>query len=890
MKYNIYFELAAAALLVVLNLYVYLQYPSDSPSNRHFKRLAGVLFLAVTLDVVTAITISYADSVPIWLNTALNTIYLISDVFLECQFVIYCTCAIYGTARHRHIPEFTLGAAGAMVVLLAINIFTGWIFSFDETGYVHGPLYLLIHVIPIAAIIITSIMMIVNFRKFSRAQRISVSVYILVLISGPVVQLIFPNVLFTLFTVSIGLMMLMFAMETPDLKVLKRTMKELRDTRDEAEEAMAAAQSASQVKTEFLSTVSHEIRTPINAVLGFNEMVLRESRDEEITRYSENIRSAGKTLLAMISDMMDFTEMETGSFRIEETNYSAASMLSDIAAFAGYHANKKDIELRLDFSPDIPRTLHGDSVRITRILNDLTSNAVKYTERGWVEIQVGWEPDGDSGWLCVKVKDTGTGMRGEDVARISSSFLRMDKKRSQNIQGIGLGLTIVTRLLSMMDSFLEVESIYGKGTCMSFRLRQGVSDPSPVGDAAALTRPGELSRSKPGFTAPQARILIADDNEMNLDLYRRSLRETRVTIDAAVNGVEALELIGRNRYDLILLDHMMPVMDGMETLRTIQKQELCPGVPIIVVTANAVSGERNMYLNAGFDDYLAKPVSSRQLWDTVMKYLPAEYVRMGDGEPASGFAVAPKKGVMEQLGEFLDVSSALQYCCDSEELYLDIVGTYLEEDRYGLISEYFAAKDLENYRIQVHALKSGSRTIGANALYEEALRLEEAAKSGDTGYITENTRRVLEQYRMLAGRIRGILAGGSEAGSCNAEGRVLYIENDLMFRCLTERMLQEYGVASVSSGGQALEYLEGHVPELILLSAGADDVSLLKSLRSDGRLKDIPTVVYTADRSPAAEVMFLNAGAADVIRKPADGSVLSARIGRLLAAEKSCLA
>lgn len=756
MKYNIYFELAAAALLVVLNLYVYLQYPSDSPSNRHFKRLAGVLFLAVTLDVVTAITISYADSVPIWLNTALNTIYLISDVFLECQFVIYCTCAIYGTARHRHIPEFTLGAAGAMVVLLAVNIFTGWIFSFDETGYVHGPLYLLIHVIPIAAIIITSIMMIVNFRKFSRAQRISVSVYILVLISGPVVQLIFPNVLFTLFTVSIGLMMLMFAMETPDLKVLKRTMKELRDTRDEAEEAMAAAQSASQVKTEFLSTVSHEIRTPINAVLGFNEMVLRESRDEEITRYSENIRSAGKTLLAMISDMMDFTEMETGSFRIEETNYSAASMLSDIAAFAGYHANKKDIELRLDFSPDIPRTLHGDSVRITRILNDLTSNAVKYTERGWVEIQVGWEPDGDSGWLCVKVKDTGTGMRGEDVARISSSFLRMDKKRSQNIQGIGLGLTIVTRLLSMMDSFLEVESTYGKGTCMSFRLRQGVSDPSPVGDAAALTRPGELSRSKPGFTAPQARILIADDNEMNLDLYRRSLRETRVTIDAAVNGVEALELIGRNRYDLI--------------------------------------------------------------------------------------------------------------------------------------SEYFAAKDLENYRIQVHALKSGSRTIGANALYEEALRLEEAAKSGDTGYITENTRRVLEQYRMLAGRIRGILAGGSEAGSCNAEGRVLYIENDLMFRCLTERMLQEYGVASVSSGGQTLEYLEGHVPELILLSAGADDVYLLKSLRSDGRLKDIPTVVYTADRSPAAEVMFLNAGAADVIRKPADGSVLSARIGRLLAAEKSCSA
>ena len=208
----------------------------------------------------------------------------------------------------------------------------------------------------------------------------------------------------------------------------------------------------------------------------------------------------------MISDMMDFTEMETGSFRIEETNYSAASMLSDIAAFAGYHANKKDIELRLDFSPDIPRTLHGDSVRITRILNDLTSNAVKYTERGWVEIQVGWEPDGDSGWLCVKVKDTGTGMRGEDVARISSSFLRMDKKRSQNIQGIGLGLTIVTRLLSMMDSFLR--SIWKRGGLAgstpeeAYEIHVGLGDTMTGDDIlngimritvlVAITRPAEF--------------------------------------------------------------------------------------------------------------------------------------------------------------------------------------------------------------------------------------------------------------------------------------------------------------------------------------------------------------------------------------------------------------
>lgn len=895
MLYNIDFEIAAGALLVVMNLYVHLQYPSDTPSNRHFKRLDAILFVTVTLDAVTAVTISFSDSVPIWVNTLLNNLYLVSAVLLEYQFVLYCACAVYGTIYHRKIPQIALGSAAVCMVIVVINIFTGCVFSFDERGYIHGPLYFLMQVLPILMIIICCLMMLMNLKRFNKTQRISIVLYILVMLSGPVIQLFFPTVLYTLFTISIGLMLMMFALETPDLKELKRTMRELRDTRDEAEEAMASAQSASQVKTEFLSTISHEIRTPINAVLGFNEMVLRQSSDDEITQYSENIRSAGKTLLAMISDMMDFTEMETGSFRIEETNYATASMLSDIAAFAGYYASKKDIELRLDLSPDIPRTLNGDSVRITRILNNLTSNAVKYTDRGWVEIHVSWEPDenGDSGYLCVQIRDTGTGMREEDVARISSSFLRMDKKRSQNIQGLGLGLTIVTRLLSLMGSCLEVESSYGRGTCMSFRLKQGVADPSPVGNAAALARPGEVQRSKPGFTAPQARLLIADDNEMNLDLYCRSLRETRVTIDTATNGVAALELIGRNRYDLIFLDHMMPIMDGMETLRTIKKQELCPGIPIIVVTANAISGERNMYLNAGFDDYLAKPVTGRQLWETVMKYLPAALVRISEDEtdqPAARSESAPNSvgavgsaewgspaiGVMDRLGEFLNTSEALSYCCESEEFYLEILAGYIEEDKSPAILEYRDAGDLENYRIQVHALKSSARTIGANELSDEALRLEQAAKAGETGYINSNTDRVLEMYSALKERIRAALDGGS------AECRVLYIESDPMFRCITEHMLREFGAASVSSGREAMKYLEGTLPEAILLSSGAEALSLLRMLKNDERLRDIPVAVYTADHSSEAEAMFLKNGAADVIGKLADCAVLTERIRKLL--------
>lgn len=887
--YNIDFEISAAAFLIVLNLYIRLQYTSDSPSNKHFKKLALILLVAVILDVLTAVTISYADSVPIWFNVALNTLYFCSDVLLELEFVFYCTCATYGEVKKHIVPKVSVVVSIIFFVILFLNIFTGLVFSFDETGYVHGPLYMMVHFVPLAVIFVTCGMMLMNFPKFRTSQRISIILYILDLLSGPLIQLIYPNVLFILFTVSIGLLLLMFALETPDYQTLKSTMNELRSTRDEAEEAMAVAQSASQAKTDFLSTMSHEIRTPINAILGYNEMVQRDTQDPAITQYSANIRSAGKALLSMISDMMDYTEMETGSFHIEETNYSAASMLSDITTCGRYYAEKKDIELRVSFDPDIPKTLAGDSMRITRIFSNLLSNAVKYTDSGWVEISVKWEvQDEQTGCLCAHVRDTGIGMKEEDIARISSSFLRLDKKRNQNIQGIGLGLTIVTRLLSLMGSSLEVSSEYGRGTTMSFRIKQGVIDPAPLGNVAPLTEGVDRERTVAGFTAPDARILAVDDNTMNLELYKGSLKDTRAHIDTAVNGVEALELISRNSYDLIILDHMMPVMDGMETLKTIKKQDLCPGVPIIVITANAVSGEKSSYLNAGFDDYLSKPVSSRQLWEAVRKHLPERLICTAEKAQS---AQSCGKGVMGRLAEFLDTTSALQYCCESEELYLQILGTYLEEDKTELIKQYFGSMDEDNYRIQIHALKSTSRTIGATALSDEALALENAAKSGDIEYITGNTERVLTDYNAVLEQIRAVLEAPAQTAA-EVSGRVLYVEDDIMYRCLVKRMLRDsFGdITCVQSGEEALDHLRLKQPEVILLDlnlSGMDGLGVLKALRSDEILRDIPVVIFTSDNDHETEVRCFREGTADFIAKPADMDTLSERLKRLVHAKVS---
>lgn len=884
--YNIDFEIAAAAFLIVLNIYIRLQYPSHSESNKHFKRLAAVILVAVVLDVLTAITISFASDVPIWFNIALNTLYFAADVLLEFQFVLYCTCATYGSIKGRLIPRITAAVALIFCGMLIVNIFTGIVFTFDETGYVHGPVYMLVHFVPLAVIFVTCGMMLKNFPRFNKTQRISIVLYILVLLSGPAIQILYPDVLFILFTVAVGLMLLMFAMETPDFQALNRTMNELRVTRDEAEEAMAVAQTANQAKNEFLSAMSHEIRTPINAILGYNEMVLRQTSDPAITGYSVNVQHSGKTLLNMISDMMDYTEMETGSFRIEETSYSSASLLSDIAAYGRHSVRKKDITLHVDFDPGIPRALRGDSVRINRIFNNLISNAVKYTDAGSVEIAVRWEPESDTkGTLCARVSDTGIGMREEDVARISSSFLRLDKKRNQNIQGIGLGLTIVTRLLSMMNSSLEIDSEYGRGTKMFFRLEQEIIDPEPLGD----TVPGDVAPEqpgKPGYSAPGIRVLAADDNSMNLDIYRASLNEINAQTDTAVNGMEALELIKQNHYDLILLDHMMPVMDGMDTLKTIKKQNLCPNVPIIVITANAVSGEKSIYLNAGFDDYLSKPVSSRQLWSTVKKHLPAGLIR--PEEYSHEESAAPAPSAMGRLSEFLDTESALKYCCESEELYLEIIGTYLEEDKIADITECMEKNDIDNYRILVHALKSSSRTIGANELSDKALELENAAKNRDTAFIAEHTQPVLEEYSALMEKLKCALEsnGTDEQGECCG---VLCVDSDNMYRCLEERMLcGSFGhVCTARTASEALERLNGELPGAVLLDPdldGTDGMTLLKQLKSDDTLRDIPVVIFTADENSESEVRYLRAGAADYLTKPTVPEVLAERLRKAISA------
>ncbi|MCR5475131.1 MAG: response regulator [Lachnospiraceae bacterium] len=399
-----------------------------------------------------------------------------------------------------------------------------------------------------------------------------------------------------------------------------RYMNELRKQRQ-------IADNANEAKSHFLANMSHEIRTPINAILGMDEMILRTSREKEVVEFAEDIQASGRTLLTLINDILDFSKVEEGKLEIIPVSYEPGVMVNDLVNMIRERAKEKGLAVKIEFNRNIPRLLKGDEIRIKQCALNLLTNAVKYTKEGSISLKVDCSAPED-GYIYLKfvIADTGIGIKPEDMENLFSPFMRIDEEKIRNIEGSGLGISITKGLLELMGSRLEVESTYGEGSVFSFSVRQEVLNGEASGDYDVRMDPGEGKKReyKELFHAPDARILVVDDIRMNILVFTKLLRNSQMQIDTASSGPEAIKMAAGRPYDIIFIDHLMPEMDGIETLKHMKEAEGGDRPVYIALTANAISGAREMYLDAGFADYVSKPVEGEKLEKLIMSYLPPE--------------------------------------------------------------------------------------------------------------------------------------------------------------------------------------------------------------------------------------------------------------------------
>lgn len=605
-------------------------------------------------------------------------------------------------------------------------------------------------------------------------------------------------------------------------------------------QAREEAMEANRAKSTFLANMSHEIRTPINVMLGMNEMILRESESREVVQYAKSVEKAGNYLLSLINNILDITRIESKKLDIIEEKFSLRQLVQEVCLIGAKQAEAKNLEFVVDVEETLPKYLEGDALHIKQVILNLINNAVKYTKKGKVFLEVCQEEK----QISFSVKDTGIGIKKEDMEALFDMFMRADIKRHRNIEGSGLGLTIAKELCEQMGGHIQAESIYGKGSNFTVYFPLKDAGTEKIGQWKVVEgEPVQEKRKK--FFASEAQILLVDDSEQNIQVITSLLRRTGVQLDTAASGFECIEKVRNKKYHLIFLDYMMPEMDGIETFHRLKKEVNGQSVPVIALTADVSTGIHQHFLSEGFSDYLSKPVMWEKLEELLLQWLPAELVSMKNGA-GEDWNITEKQllDLKQKLKKWdIELSEGLRLLSGSISQYRKLAELFVEY--YMPNKEQLARsferlqntqKEIKNMTGLIHTLKSNARAVGAIELYELSFVMEKKGKIQDVNYINKAIPLLFFEWERAVQGICFFIKYTEPFVLKNSEkNSQKQVEGD----CLDERSEKTYKEAKkellCAIGRYQGKYAEEQIETLLSLEKDADQKKQLEKIQKSVR-------------------------------------------------------